>query len=204
MISANDQYRATNMSDIAEKWNAKYRDADIEDATATTVLTANNHLLPERGAALEIACGLGGNARLLAERGLDTMAWDVSQQAIDKLQHYATQHQLPLRAQVRDVMTDRPAASSFDVIVVTYFLERELAADIIAALKPGGLLFYQTFIRDAVDNHGPRNPAFRLQTNELLQLFAPLDVVTYREEGRIGDVATGFRNSAQLIAVKTA
>ena len=69
-----------------------------------------------------------------------------------------------------------------------------------AALRPGGLLFYQTFILDRVDDSGPRDGPFRLQTNELLQLFPDLIVRFYREEGRIGDIGRGFRNRAQLVA----
>jgi tellurite methyltransferase len=38
--------------------------------------------------------------------------------------------------------------NAFDVIVVSRFLDRTLSDAIIDALKPDGLLFYQTFTRD--------------------------------------------------------
>ncbi|MGB5200409.1 MAG: SAM-dependent methyltransferase, partial [Sedimenticolaceae bacterium] len=68
------------------------------------------------------------------------------------------------------------------------------------ALRPGGLLFYQTFTRERVDDDGPSTARFRLETNELLRLFPGLILRFYRDEGRVGDTARGFRNYAQMIA----
>jgi SAM-dependent methyltransferase len=109
---------------------------------------------------------------------------------------------LVLEAAVRDVVREPPAVCSFDVIVVSRFLERSLAPAIVKALRPDGLLFYQTFIRDAVGQGGPRKPDFRLGTNELLQLFASLTVLVYREEGTRGDTTEGFRDEAMLVAAR--
>ena len=71
-----------------------------------------------------------------------------------------------------------------------------------AALKPGGLLFYQTFTRHKLDKSGPSNPDYLLARNELLQLFAPLTVIYYQEYPAIGDLQRGNRNEAQLIGQK--
>ena len=104
---------------------------------------------------------------------------------------------------MRDVVQQLPAPHSFYVILVSFFLERELVPALIAALRPGGLLFYQTFSRVAVSDCGPSNPAYRLDDNELLQLFRPLRVRFYREEARLGDVTRGYRDVAMLVAEKT-
>ena len=48
------------------------------------------------------------------------------------------------------------------------------------ALKPQGLLFYQTFTHERVTDQGPSNPSYRLAPNELLELFAPLHVLVTR------------------------
>jgi hypothetical protein len=73
-----------------------------------------------------------------------------------------------------------------------------------AALRPGGLLFYQTWTREAVTGRGPANPAYRLEPGELLRAFAGLRVLAYREEGRVGDVARGVRDQAWLVAMRPA
>jgi SAM-dependent methyltransferase len=190
------------MSSVREKWDARYRLCAIDNVHPARVLSENRHLLPCAGEALEIACGLGGNARLLAQHGLVTRAWDVSPVAIAKLQDYAHQHSLSLVAEVRDVESCPPSPAVADVIVVTRFLARGLIPAMIQALRPGGLIFYQTFTSEGCSETVPRNPAYRLAVNELLELFCSLRVLVYREEGRIGDCTTGFRDEAMLVGVK--
>ena len=174
----------------------------ISDGTPSRVLKENVHLLPKTGKALDLACGLGANALLLAEHGLNTSAWDISEVVIDKLQAYAKKLDLVILAQVRDVESYPPADMSFDVIVVSRFLERSLVSYLIQALRPNGLIFYQTFTQDRVYDTGPISPAYRLRPNELLVMFKPLKILVYREEGTVGDVRWGFRDEAMLIGRK--
>ncbi|SCZ64457.1 class I SAM-dependent methyltransferase [Thiohalomonas denitrificans] len=186
--------------DPRAKWDARYRDADAAEAAPARVLMDFAHLLPERGEALDVACGLGGNARFLAQKGLQVTAWDISAVAIQRLR--AATDGLALQAGVRDLVREPPPANRFDVIVVSRYLERSLAPHLTAALKPGGLLFYQTYTRERVSEAGPGRDAFRLAPNELLALFPDLRVVAYREEGRLGRLDRGFRDEAMLVAVK--
>ena len=108
--------------------------------------------------------------------------------------------QLRVEAQVRDVCARPPAPESFDCILVAHFLDRGLAPAIAEALRPGGLLFYQTFGLEGVGGRGPSNPVYRLGTNELLRLFPGLTLRFYREEGRLGDLTRGTRDLVQLVA----
>ena len=181
------------------KWDDRYRERSVDSARAAEVLADHLHLIPREGSALDLACGLGANGRLLAERGLETRAWDLSPVAVEKLNAEAARRGLPLRAEVRDLENSPPEAGRFDVIVVAHFLDRALCPAIAAALRPGGLLFYQTFTRARVDDRGPTNDDFRLGENELLTLFPSLSVVHYHEEGLIGDTGRGLRDVAQLI-----
>lgn len=184
---------------LRRKWDERYRGQAVDETRAARVLTENLHLLPAQGPALDLACGLGPHACLLARAGLQVDAWDLSSVAIETLQAYAETHRLALHAEVRDVAVSPPPPDSYDVIVVVHFLERRLAPALIAALRPGGLLFYQTF---AGIGPGPANPNFRLAHGELLRLFADLTLVVYREEHDIGDHTRGLRGEAMLIARK--
>ncbi len=187
---------------LQTKWDARHGNPDKQPGVAE-VLERNRHLLPRTGRALDLACGLGGNALLLAEQGLKVSAWDLSPVAIRRLQKMADEKRLKqLVAEVRDIEQIPPPAESFDVIVVSYYLERALVSHIIDALKPGGLLFYQTFTRIAVGDEGPSNPDFRLGDNELLRLFGRLKIRVYREENRLGDLTRGTRDVAMLVAEK--
>lgn len=190
------------MSDDAsrESWDQRYRDA-ITVQPPALVLSAHLHLLPPVGQALDLACGLGANALLLARRGLSTWAWDISPVAIARLEEAAGREGLVVHSEVRDVMARPPEPERFEVIVVSRFLERSLAPALQAALRPGGLLFYQTFTKLRVTtDRGPRNPDFLLDDNELLHLFGSLKVRVYREEALVGELGQGFRNEALLVA----
>jgi len=184
-------------NELRDKWDRRYEQAQSLPC-ALEVLVENSHLLPPRGTALDLACGLGGSGLLLAERGLQTWAWDLSPVAIEAVERRAAG--LPLNAETRDVINRPPEPARFDVICVGHFLDRELCKHIAAALKPGGLLFYQTFSLERVDEAGPGTARYRLATNELLELFRDLVVRFYRDEGRAGDPSRGFRNRAQLVA----
>ena len=184
-----------------EKWNDRYRAATGE-RQAARVLQENLHLLPRKGRALDLACGLGGNAILLAEQGLQVAAWDIADFPIAALHAVAIERQLPIRAEVRDAEANPPAPDTFDVIVVSYFLERDIIPALVQALKPGGLIYYQTFIRQCVSDRGPKREEFRLADQELLHLFSGLQILLYREEGCVGDVQKGFRDEAMLVGRK--
>lgn len=185
--------------DRRSRWNRRYAQAGAPAAPAE-VLTDYAHLLPASGLALDLACGRGRNALFLAEAGFQVEAWDLSDVAIRELAAVTQQRRLAIHAEQRDVVAVPPAPASMDVIVVSHFLERTLCPALMRALKPGGLLFYQTFVREAVGSAGPSNPTYRLARNELLRLFSSLDVVVYREEGRLGDTRRGLRDVAQLVA----
>jgi tellurite methyltransferase len=58
---------AGSTEDLRAKWDARYRERDRIPSPAL-VLSENLHLLPGSGAALDLACGLGENALLLAGR----------------------------------------------------------------------------------------------------------------------------------------
>ncbi len=186
---------------IKAKWNERYR-AGTQERQPAQVLAENLHLLPDRGRALDLACGLGANALLLAKQGLEVVAWDISDVAIAVLRETAQRLALNIAAEVRDVESHPPLAKTFDVIVVSYFLDREIIPALIQALRPGGLVYYQTFTRQRLSGSGPRGAAFRLADQELLHLFSRLQLVFYREEGCIGDVRKGLRDEAMLIAMK--
>jgi len=187
--------------ELQTQWDARYAESSAPPKVCQA-LCDYAHLLPTQGNALDFASGMGGNALLLAEHGLLTSAWDLSPVAIEKLSELASQRTLTVDAQARDLILNPPAENSFDVIVVSYFLERQLFPTLLAALKPSGLLFYETFVRDKPQGVGPSNPDYLLKQNELLRLCDGLVVRAYREEGLIGAMNEGCRNVAMFVGEK--
>lgn len=186
----------------AARWDRRFAARQVPGEPAA-ILRDNLHLLPPAGRAVDLACGLGGNAVALAHAGLGVDAFDISAVALDKLARFAAERTLAITTHRCDLEDTGLRAADLDVVVCAHYLYRPLCADIIAALRPGGLVFYQTFTAVRVDDVGPANPDFLLAPNELLRLFAGLDIVVYREEADIGDTARGLRNVAGLVARRT-
>jgi SAM-dependent methyltransferase len=184
------------------KWDKIYSEANYDKAQAATVLREHQLLLPKKGCGLDLACGLGANALLLAEQGLDTYAFDLSSIAVKKLQQQALQRKLVLHCQQQDIENTPLAKNKFDVIVVSRFLSRDLSCEIMEALKLGGLLFYQTFTQAKISNASPNNPDYLLVENELLDLFSPLKIRYYQEYALAGKQDQGNRNEALFIGQK--
>jgi tellurite methyltransferase len=184
------------------KWNLNYTQSGQNFNPPIQVLTENDFLLPATGIALDLASGFGANAIFLAEQGLAVTAWDISLVAIEKLTTYAVQQGLNINACQEKIVADSFTECSFDVIVVSRFLDRTLSDAIIGALKPDGLLFYQTFTREKISRKPPNNPDYLLTENELLALFSPLRVIFYRENALIGNQQRGLRNETQFVGQK--
>ena len=189
--------------DHRTEWDERHANAEGV-GNPSEVLLRNRHLLPKSGKALDFACGRGANALELAKCGLDTHAWDFSAVAIERLHDEAQQRGLSVEGEERDVVSKPPEPNSFDLIIVTHFLERDLFPALMAALRPGGLLFYQTFIREIRLDRGPKSTEWRLGNNELLQAFSDLRVHYYLEEGALGAETSEVADLAMLVASKPA
>jgi len=198
--------KASTTKSSLKKWDEAYKDADIASAKLAQVLSENIHLLPhpllQSSNALDLACGRAGNAIFLAEQGFHVDAVDISPNVLASLESFVKQQSLSISCECRDIETKGLSDKKYDVIVVSYFLNRELFPQIIKALKPNGLLFYETWSQEKVGNSGPSNPDFRLQAGELLGLSQTLRPLFYREEGNQGYVLKGTRNIAMLVAKK--
>jgi len=75
--------------------------------------------------------------------------------------------------------------------VAVHYLHRPLFPHLLAALRPGGILVYETFTQAQARRGKPTNPAFLLEPGELRALTAGLTILAWRE-GEFGgrDVAS--------------
>ena len=140
-------------------------------------------VIPSTGDALDVASGTGRNAFWLAARGLGTTALDRDASAIAVIRETAGRLGLPLRADIVDLESGDAGlpVDAYDLIVVVHYLHRPLFPALKAALRPGGILVYETFTRAQAQRGKPTNPAFLLKPGELRELVAPLDVLFERE-----------------------
>lgn len=167
------------------KWEKKYAGSEaLSQVQPDEELLACRLVLPCSGQALDLACGLGKNSLYLAQRGLQVTALDVSVQGLDKLSQAA--QKLGLGSRISPVLADLDdyelKASSFDVIVVVRFLNRDLFAAIRDAIRPGGVLLYKTFNRRILEQRPGFNPDFTIETDELIRAFAGLNILRANRE----------------------
>lgn len=122
------------------------------------------------GEILDLACGSGRHARLLASLGHAVLAVDRDSVALEKAtgQGIVTQ-QIDLEAQGALWPYE---AGRFTGIVVTNYLHRPLFPDLVRSLADGGVLIYETFAQGNEQFGKPSNPAFLLKQGELLDVFA--------------------------------
>lgn len=150
-------------------------------------LVDNADLLPPGGRVLDVACGRGRHALLLANAGHRVRAIDRNPEAVDFLRATATRLGLPVDCDVVDLETSPSpdlGTACYDVVIVFNYLHRALWPSLRDALAVGGRLFYETFTIEQAERGHPKNPDFLLQPGELEALAAPLTVLRSRE----GDV----------------
>ena len=188
--------------DERRRWNRKYREAPeawlvpdpfLERAFSQYILP----LFPHGGSALDLAGGAGRNAIWLAKQGWKVTLIDISETGVEQ----ARQNAGPLASHIHFVVDDltRFQASpnpTFEVVMAFFYLERKIFAEIVNALRPGGLLIYKTHtLAQAKLAGGPKNPAHLLEPDELLHLASGLRILHYQE--RVAKKAT-----AELVARK--
>jgi tellurite methyltransferase len=133
------------------------------------------------GRALDIACGKGRNALFLAERGFDVVAVDISPVALEEGRRRAAKKKLAVTWEQADLEQMQLSESAYDLVVNFNYLQRLLIPQIKAALKPGGSVIFETYLIDQPAMGHPRNPAYLLEHNELLNFFRDFRVLYYRE-----------------------
>jgi tellurite methyltransferase len=123
-------------------WDEKYRSGDRgkEDEPTILLVEVAEKLAP--GIAIDLACGTGRNALYLAERGWDVTAVDGSEKAIELVQERSVARSLRLCTKVADLSDPNFILSSdtFDLILIAFYLQRDLLAKAKAAVRPGGLV----------------------------------------------------------------
>ena len=188
------------MPSSASDWDAKHKlAAEASPAEPASIVCELLPLLPG-GPALDIACGTGRHSLLLAARGQHVTAVDFSPVALDTLKTRAHGMHMPVRQSKSFHHGPRRSLQGclelveanlehvhlpeccFDLILCVQYLQRPLFPHMTRALRPNGVLLFETFTRAQLEfSGGPRNPTYLLETGELRYAFPGLRVLFYRE-----------------------
>ena len=194
-----------------EKWNARYR------GTPCACLAEPNALLvewlprvelelePGSRTAVDVACGQGRHVLYLARRGWTVDAMDISEVALEQIAAAATAEGLSVTCHQRDFEPPAPLAASpfepdrYDLAVMMRYTNLPLLPYIAAALRPGGYLVTEVYLKSDRADAGPRNPDYRVTSGALREAAAGLETIAYLE-GVATDREGRSTPLAQLVA----
>ncbi len=138
--------------------------------------------IPAGGRVFDVAMGTGRDAVFLAKHGFEVSGEDILPEAVTKAKDLAARNGVQVDARVGDLTRSDPLPpESADGIVVFNYLDRELFRNLEAALRPGGVVIYETFMRGQELRGKPSRPEHLLQPGELAEAFRNLDVLEYGE-----------------------
>jgi tellurite methyltransferase len=137
------------------------------------------------GRALDLACGSGRNAIWLAEHGWKVTAVDRSPITIPGVETHVAdleKHEFPIDE------------ASWDLIVESLYLQRDLFEPIKRGLKPGGVALVIVLLMEP----GHEQSLFRAQPGELPTYFDGWEISHYYE----GQTSDHHRAVAEIVATK--
>ncbi|MGG3466891.1 class I SAM-dependent methyltransferase [Neobacillus pocheonensis] len=176
--------------DSKTKWNDKYKERlkYHKEPVANSRLKDLSAYL-KGGTALDLACGLGGNSMFLARLNYLVEAIDISDVAINFVKEQAKRHHLSIHPRVADLTEVKDINflnSPFDLIVISYYLDRSLYPIVKSLLKEDGYLFMETYFHSQqTENQGVSN-LYKLKSNELLAEFGDWQVLFFEENEQEG------------------
>jgi SAM-dependent methyltransferase len=179
---------------VPRDWDQHYTDAANHKQAPEPLLVEVAELLPP-GCALDLACGVGQNARYLASLGWRVTAVDRSRTAIEALRRSAAG--LPVEALAVDLETGEfaIAPAAYDLVCDFFYLQRDLFPAIRAGVRPGGVFAAAIRLVDPAAAR-PMHPAFLLESGELRDQFEGWKILFYSEAREAGH----NRRAARIIA----
>jgi SAM-dependent methyltransferase len=164
--------------------------------TASSWIAAWSGLVPPGAAVLDLAAGSGRHTAFFAGRGHPVTALDRDVSALAPSDTVEV-----IAADLEDGSPWPLADRRFGAIVVTNYLHRPLFPALFAALLPGGILLYETFMEGNERFGKPSRPEFLLKDGELLDLVRGRFSVTAYEARMISQpkMAMVQRIAARLV-----
>ena len=167
------------------KWNSKHKERlDQQRPPEPNPRLKNLSAYLTGGTALDLACGLGGNSIFLAQLNYEVEAIDISDVAIHYIQEQVSRDNLTIHPKICDLTelnNKHWRNQSFDLVIITYFLDRSLFPLVKTLVKQDGYFFMETFYQSPLDENQGVSNQYKLQPKELLTEFGDWKVHFFEE-----------------------
>ncbi|MEM1372253.1 MAG: SAM-dependent methyltransferase, partial [Pseudomonadota bacterium] len=119
----------------------------------------------------DIACGAGRHTRYALNAGYSVIAIDRDTSGLADLSDHSRLTAINEDLEAGNRFSLAPA--SMGCVIVTNYLFRPIIPDLVACLKPNGILIYETFAVGQERFGRPKNPDFLLKPGELIDATRP-------------------------------
>lgn len=180
----------TTLTTSRQIWDQRFARSDFLFGTAPNAYLAGmRHYFENGKTALVVADGEGRNSIWLAELGLSVDAFDISAVGVDKAKKLAKARSVSVNFNVSDVDTWNWKPESHDYVVAIFIqfadpeMRTRLFANMISALKPGGVLVLQGYTSKQLEykTGGPGILDNLYSIEQLRGAFAPLQLLDLQE-----------------------
>ncbi len=172
-----------------KKWDKLFKGEEFTLGTDPSPYLAENiefikSLVPGRKA-LDIACGEGRNSIFLAREGFDVTGLDISDSGLEKASKWTEREKLQIDFRIQNLEVYE-FTETYDLIINFNFLLRDLIPKEVAALRPGGVIVFDSIL-DSPFVRTTHRKDFLLRPGELYSIFSAFPGRIYFPEERLHD-----------------
>jgi 2-polyprenyl-3-methyl-5-hydroxy-6-metoxy-1,4-benzoquinol methylase len=154
---------------------------------------------PQGGNVIDVAGGVGRHAIYFARKRWNATLLDISEAGLRFAEQIASKERLTITLVEADLdeFHLKRWKRQFDLVLVFFYLQRELFPALEQLPRPGGFLIYKTYLHSETNRGGPTHPLHLLQRGELQTALPALEVLHFREN-------ISERSTAELVARRKA
>ena len=183
------------------KWNQRYTEDSYHKNNPVTLVEDWLPRLPV-GRALDVACGAGRNAILMAQAGFQVDAIDISSEGLNLAKHKAEDLGLSINWIEHDLDQPYEFDTDYDLIIVLWYVDLGLISRLCDCLAPGGYLLCEEHLITDQEVIGPNSSNYRVAPGELREAVTGVDVLLYEESIELNSEGEQVA-SARVVAKKS-
>lgn len=136
-------------------WNNRFKRRELKSMAHEKSLEEDIGYLRESAEILDVACGDGRNSLYLSRQGYKVHAIDFSEEALNRLRHFAKQEDLNIETSLVDLSSEDAfhGLKKYDAVIINHYrLNPDLYNSLVDHLNNNGVLWVNGFREVPCDN----------------------------------------------------